>query len=101
MKMVSEFRKFLREYRVLGLAVAFIMGIASNDLVESFVDNMIMPIASPLLPGKSWESAKWVLGPFELGLGPFIAAVIQFCIIAFVVFLVVSNIRKIEKRKAG
>ncbi|MFP3949885.1 MAG: MscL family protein [Candidatus Micrarchaeia archaeon] len=101
MVIISEFRKFLREYKILGLAVAFIMGIAANDLVKSLVDNIIMPLASPLLPGGNWETAKWIIGPFELGVGPFIAAVIQFCIIAFVVFAIVSNFRSIEKRKVG
>ena len=51
MGLLSEFKDFLYEYKVIPLAVAFIMGIASTALVKSLVDNIIMPLITPFIPG--------------------------------------------------
>ena len=50
MGLISEFKDFLYEYKVIPLAIAFIMGIASTALIKSFVDNVIMPILRLLFP---------------------------------------------------
>ncbi len=88
MGLISEFRDFLKEYKVMGLAVAFIMALAANTLVKSLVDNIIMPFVSPLIPGGNWQTAVFVIGPFLIGWGAFLAALINFIILAFSVFLI-------------
>ena len=50
-KMCKEFMDFLKEYKVIPLAVAFIMGAAATALVKSLVDNVIMPLITPFVPG--------------------------------------------------
>jgi len=55
MSMIQEFKEFLNEYKVIGLAVAFIMGAAVNDLVKSLVNNIIMPFVGILIPGGAWQ----------------------------------------------
>jgi len=88
MKMLmSEFRDFLKEYKVIGLAIGVIIGLAANNLVKSLVDNIVMPILTPFIPNGAWQTAVWHLGPFAVGWGPFLAALINFLIIAWVVFL--------------
>ncbi len=93
----SEFKDFLKEYKVVGLAVAFIMGAAATTLVKSLVDNIIMPLITPFVQNGAWETAKLKLGPFAFGLGAFVAACINFAIIAFVIFLIAKMILKEEK----
>jgi len=88
MGLISEFKDFLREYKVTGLAVAIVIGMAAVALVKSLVDNIIMPLVSPLIPGGEWQSAIWNIGPFAFGWGPFLSALINFFIIALVVFLI-------------
>jgi large conductance mechanosensitive channel len=51
MGMMSEFKQFLKEYKVMGLAIAFIMGVAATTLVQSLVNNIIMPLITPFIPG--------------------------------------------------
>jgi large conductance mechanosensitive channel len=75
MGIIKEFKEFLEEYKVMGLAVAFIIAVAATALVQSLVNNIIMPI----------------------GWGAFLAAVINFIIIAFAVFLIAKYIMKEEK----
>lgn len=97
MSLISEFKDFIKEYKVIGLAVAFVMGLAVNDLVKSLVDNIIMPLVSPLMASGTWQTATLVVGPVILGIGPFIAALINFLIMALVVFLIVKKVMKDTK----
>jgi|TARA_Y100000310_G_scaffold153608_1_gene153021 large conductance mechanosensitive channel len=99
MKLAKEFVEFLKEYKIIALAIAFVMGIAAKDLVNSLVNDIIMPFINPLFPSGDWKQAKWVIGSIELGTGPFLSALISFLIIALVVFLVAKKILKEEKVK--
>ena len=97
MKILLEFKDFLKEYKVIGLAVAFVMGIAATAFVKSIVDNIIMPLITPFIPGGAWQSAVWKFGPFVIGWGAFLAALINFVIIAWAVFIIVKIVMKEEK----
>lgn len=97
MKILIEFKDFLREYKVIGLAVAVIIGLAANNLVKVLVDNIVMPLVTPFIPGGAWETAKWSFGPFVLGWGPALSAIINFLIIALVVFLIAKFVLKEDK----
>ncbi len=97
MGLTQEFKDFLTEYKVVGMAVAFIMGAAVTALVTSLVANIIMPIVALVLPNGDWQSAMLVIGPLKLGIGAFVAALINFIIIALVVFLIAKMVLKEEK----
>jgi large conductance mechanosensitive channel len=97
MGIISEFKEFLMEYKVVGLAVAFIMGAAATTLVQSLVNNIIMPIVGVLQPGGNWQTAVLELGPVKLMWGAFLSSMINFVIIAFVVFMIAKLVLKEEK----
>lgn len=97
MRIISEFKEFLKEYKVIGLAVALIIGLAATTLVKSIVDNLIMPIITPFIPGGAWQTATFTLGPIVIGWGALLGAIINFIIIAFVVFLIAKYALKEEK----
>jgi len=86
----NEFLNFLSKYKVMGLAVAFIMAIYLGGLVKALVDDLVMPIVTLVTPGILWEDI--VAGPFRVG--HFVGALITFVIVAFVIFIVV----KVTKR---
>jgi large conductance mechanosensitive channel len=94
---LTEFREFIKEYKVLPLAVAFIIGVAATALVQSFVNNIVMPLITPFVPGGAWQQATVSIGPVVLGWGAFLGAVINFIIIAFVVFLIAKYAFREEK----
>ena len=94
---IQEFKDFLKEYKVVGVAVAFIMAAAATTLVQSLVNNIIMPLATPFIPKGEWQTATLALGPFVFGWGSFLGALINFIILAFVVFLIAKMILKEEK----
>lgn len=96
---LKEFSGFIKEYNIVGLAMAFVMGAASNSLVKSLVDNIIMPFVNPLLAGAAWQTATLKLGPIVLGWGAFLAELLHFLILALIVFVVAKKILKKDKVK--
>ncbi|MFZ2500072.1 MAG: MscL family protein [Methanosarcina sp.] len=97
MGVISEFKEFLYEYKVIPLAIALIMGIASTAFIKSFVDNIVMPIITPFVPGGAWQTATLQIGPIVLGWGAFMGELVNFVIIAFVVFIIAKKVLKEEK----
>jgi large conductance mechanosensitive channel len=96
-KLLKEFKAFLDEYKVIGLAIAFIIGVAATALVQALVNYVIMPIITPFIPGGEWQTATVTMGPIVISWGAFLGAVINFVVIAFVVFMVAKKILKEEK----
>lgn len=88
--LLNEFRDFLSKYKVMGLAVAFILGLYLGTLVQALVNDLIMPIIQIATPGIQWEAIE--LGPFRVG--HFTGALITFLIVAFVIFLLVKITKK-------
>jgi large conductance mechanosensitive channel len=88
-----EFMKFLREYGVIGLAIGVIIGSKAGELVKAIVDGLLMPIVGLLLPSGDWT--KLVIGPFQVGL--VLAALINFIIIALLVFWFAKMVLKEEQ----
>lgn len=97
MGLLKEFKEFLEEYKVMGVAIGIVMGLATVALVNSLVNNIIMPIITPFIPGGAWQTATLTLGPIVIGLGAFLGALINFLIIAWVVFIIAKKFMKEEK----
>ena len=87
----NEFRAFLETYKVLGLAVAFILGLYLGGLVKALVTDLILPIVSYALP-KGTNINTYMIGPF--GIGDFFNALLTFIIVAFVIFLIVKAAKR-------
>ncbi len=96
MQLAKEFISFLDTYKVTGLAVAFIMGLAANTLVKSFVNNIFMPLITPAVPNGAWEAATLSLGPIVLRWGAFLSALIYFILLAVAVFFMVRTLERIR-----
>lgn len=103
--MLKEFRDFINRGNVLDLAVGIIIGAAFGSIVNSLVNDVIMPPIGYLLAGLDFSEIGILLGtnaagePVEIKIGLFINAVINFVIVAFVVFLVVRAVNRMMKSK--
>jgi large conductance mechanosensitive channel len=91
---MEEFTAFLRKYGIIGLAIAFIIGGAAGRLVSALVTDILMPIITFFLPRGTWQEAVWVIGPVQLAVGHFLAAIIDFLVIALVVFILMKQLEK-------
>ena len=97
MGIFGEFNEFLREYKVMPLAIAFIMGVAVTAMVQSLVNDVVMPIITPFIPGGQWKDATLAVGPVVIRWGSFVSALINFVIIAAVVFMLAKIVLKEQK----
>lgn len=95
--LIREYLAFLKEYKVIGLALGIIMGTASTALVNSLVKDIIMPLLSPFGTEESWRQAVWMVGSIEIRIGAFLAELLNFALLGFIVFLVAKKILKEEK----
>ena len=99
MGIFKEFKDFALRGNVVDLAIAVIIGAAFGAIVSSLVDNVITPLLlTPALKAANAEDLdKLHVGAVKYGL--FLAAIIKFIIIAFILFLIVKGMKSIEKKK--
>jgi len=95
--MLKEFMDFLYEYKVIALAIAFIIGVAATQLIQSLVNNILLPIITFFIPGGAWQEATFTIGPIVISWGAFLGDLIYFIIVALVVFLVAKKVLKEDK----
>jgi large conductance mechanosensitive channel len=94
---MREFLAFLKQYGVIGLAIAVIIGGKANALVSSLVDGILMPIVTFFIPGGAWRTATLDIGSIHFLLGPFFGAAVDFLIVAWLVFWFSKKVLKEEK----
>ena len=110
MGLISEFREFAARGNVIDLAVGVIIGAAFGKITTSLVDQVVMPPIGLLLGRVDFSRLEWVLRPEDpateavekvaIQYGAFINTLIQFVIVAFVVFLLVKAINKLRRQQA-
>src|SRR2546428_12513944 len=81
--MRGEFMAFLKQYGVIGLAIAVIIGGKANALVTALVDGVLMPILTLFIPGGAWRTATLDMGSVHFLLGPVLGAGADFLIVAW------------------
>lgn len=118
MGMIKEFKDFAIRGNLVDTAVAFILGASFGKIVSSFVEGMVMPLAGLLTGGVDFKDIKWVIkqgteavkdadgniltpavAEVAVKYGVFVNNVIDFIIVAFVVFLVIKAINKMKKKQ--
>jgi large conductance mechanosensitive channel len=92
--LVDDFRSFLLKHGVVGLAVGVVIGGAVGKLVKALVDDFIMPIVGVLTPSGDWRGMRVGFGRLQFGIGDFLGNVIDFAIVAFVVFMIIKTLLK-------
>ena len=96
--MIEELKEFIARGNVMDLAIGIIIGGAFQKIVNSLVNDIIMPFTS-IFTGKL-DYTSWVIniGNTTLGIGNFITAILNFLIMAFSIFLMVRYFNKINKK---
>jgi large conductance mechanosensitive channel len=83
--MWKEFKEYLLKQNLLALALAVVIGVALNRVVQAIVNDLIMPVVSFATPGGEWEKMKFPnSGPVQFGVGDLLSALLNFAIIGFV-----------------
>lgn len=103
--MIAEFKKFITRGNVIDMAVGIIIGTAFKEIINSLVKEIVMPLIGMFLGGVSFADLKIVIAEateqtteVAIMYGNFIQRIIDFLIIAFVVFMMVRTINRIRER---
>lgn len=111
---LRDFREFALKGNVVDLAIAVIIGGAFGKIVTSFVQDLVMPLLSLVIPGGDWRTAKIVLVPAPPGtppdqlpqlekailLGSFLGSVVDFLLIALVIYLAIRALARFKRQEA-
>ena len=97
MGMISEFKEFAMKGSMIDMAVGIIIGAATGKVVSALVDSVIMPVVGVIMGGVDFSSLSIKVGEAAVGYGAFIQAIIDFIIVAFVIFMILKFINNLKK----
>jgi len=98
--MVKEFKAFILQGNVMDLAVAVIIGGALGKIVSSLVSDIIMPLIGMIVGGIDFTGLSFTIGKATVTYGNFINNIIDFIIIALVIFLMIKGLDSLKKKPA-
>jgi large conductance mechanosensitive channel len=101
MGFAKEFKEFAIKGNVMDLAVGVIIGAAFGKIIASLVDNILMPIIGMFLQGVNFQAMAVKVGDAEIKYGMFISAIIDFAIIALVLFMIIKAMNNMKKKEAA
>lgn len=97
--MLKEFREFALRGNVMDLAVAVIIGGAFGIIITSLVEDILMPLIGLALGGIDFSGLALTVGGAEVRWGAFVQAVVNFLIVAFVIFLIVRAMNRLKREE--
>lgn len=97
--MMKEFKEFAMKGNVMDLAIGVIIGGAFGKIVGSLVDNILMPIVGILMQGVNFATLSVKIGDAEVKYGLFIGAIIDFIIIALVMFMIIKAMNNMKRKE--
>jgi large conductance mechanosensitive channel len=95
--MIKEFRSFVLRGNVLDLAVAVIIGGAFGKIVGSLVNDIISPLIGLIMGGVNFSELSFTVGAAVIKWGAFVQTIIDFLLVAFVIFLIVKTANNLKK----
>lgn len=100
MSMVSEFKEFAMKGSLVDMAVGIIIGAAIGKVVGALVDSILMPLIGLVMGGVDFSTLAITVGDANVGYGAFIQALIDFLIVAFVIFMIIKALNNMQKAGA-
>ena len=92
--MIKEFKEFISKGNIMDMAVGIIIGGAFTKIVTALVEAILMPLIGAICGGKSVEDMSIMVGNAAIGYGAFIQAVIDFLLVALVLFMILKAFNK-------
>jgi large conductance mechanosensitive channel len=95
--MLKEFKEFAMRGNVLDLAVAVIIGGAFGKIIASLVNDVLMPLIGLVLGGINFSELAFTVGEAVVKWGAFVQSILDFVIVAFVIFMIVRTMNRMQK----
>ncbi|GAB4454963.1 MAG: large-conductance mechanosensitive channel protein MscL [Anaerolineales bacterium] len=97
--MLKEFKEFAMRGNVMDLAIAVIIGGAFGKIIASLVNDVLMPLIGLLLGGLDFSGLAFKVKDASINYGLFIQSIVDFLIVAFVIFLLVRTMNNLKKKE--
>ena len=99
MPLIKEFKDFINKGNVVDLAVAVVIGGAFGKIVSAVVADLVMPLVNAVVPQGDWR--KWEVTPLHFRVGDLLGTLVDFLIVAFVVFMVMVKLVGAAQRRVA
>lgn len=96
---IAEFKEFISRGNVIDMAVGIVIGSSFTAIVNSLVNDIVMPLVGIIIGGIDFSNLKINIGDANISYGLFIQSVINFLVIAFVIFTIVKMLNKFRRKK--
>ena len=93
-EMIKEFKEFISKGNIMDMAVGIIIGGAFTKIVTALVEAILMPVLGIICGGKSVEDMSVMVGNASIGYGAFLQAIIDFLLVALVLFMILKAFNK-------
>lgn len=99
--MLREFKEFVLKGNLLELAVAFVLGLAFAGVVTAFISGIVLPLIAAIVGEPSFDALQFTVGDGVISYGTFLPAVVNFLLIALVLFLLIRAYNKLRGPEAA
>jgi len=97
-KFIGEFKEFIFQGNAMDLAIGVIIGAVFKSIVDSLVNDILMPVIGIATGGVDFSTLVLKIGSVSINYGLFINAIINFLIIAFIIFLIIKSLAKLKRK---
>ncbi|MGH2735664.1 MAG: large conductance mechanosensitive channel protein MscL, partial [Actinomycetota bacterium] len=94
---VKEFKEFALKGNMIDLAVAFILGLAFNAVVQALANGVVLNLVAALFGQPSFDSIAWVINDTDILIGALLTALVNFLIVALVLFMIVKANNRLRR----
>lgn len=93
---LKNFKKFIKDFRIVGVSIGFIVAIAASNFIQSLVDDVLLPILRPLISNGSivWEEMILPIGPVNIRIGSFLSSLFNLLFILVLLYIVIGKFLK-------
>ena len=98
-ELLEDFRKFVMRGNVLDLAVAVVIGVAFNAVVNSLVNDVIMQLVAAIFGKANFDKLTWTINGAVIYYGRFLTALVNFLVVAATLFVVIKAFEQLQKRR--
>lgn len=96
----KEFKKFLKDFRIIGLSTAFVVGMAASNFIQALINDIALPIIRPLVSGSTrWEDIILPIGSVNLRAGSFLSALLNLFLVVLFLYIFIAKLLKWKPKK--
>ncbi|MFH1396224.1 MAG: MscL family protein [archaeon] len=101
MAVLKGFKKFVKEYRIIGISIGFIIAIAASNFIQSIINDIILPIIRVLISSESlvWEDMILPIGSVNIRIGSFLSAFLSLLFIILFLYIFIDKILHWKPKK--